>query len=58
MEGVRKDLRLVQGQAEAAKLQAIQESKRAEESAQTLTTCEGKLATSIKDRQKLSQANA
>ena len=58
MEGVQKDIRLVQEQVETAKLQANQERKRAEESAQTLVACEGKLVTSIEERQKLSQANA
>ena len=54
MEGVWKDLHIVQEQAEASKLQATQESKRTQESAQTLGACEGKLTTSIEDRQKLS----
>ena len=39
-------------------MQALQEGKRAEELAQTLKACEGKLMTSVEDRQKLSQANA
>ena len=58
LEGVQKDLFLAQEQVEAAKLQANEELKRADESAQTLAACKGKLATSIVDRQKLSEANA
>ena len=41
-------------QVEAAKLQANQERKRTEESVQTLAACEGKLVTSVEERQKLS----
>ena len=58
LEDVKKDLQLEQEQAKAAKLQAIQDSKRIEGLMQTLKACEGKLSTSVEDRQKLSQANA
>ena len=58
LEGVQKDLRLVQEQVEAAKRLANQEHQRAEESAQTLAAYEGKLVTLVEKRQKLPQANA
>ena len=49
LEDIKKDLHLEKEQAKAAKLQAIQDSKRAEELMQTLKTCEGMLSTSIED---------
>ena len=44
-------------QVEAAKRLANQERQRAEESAETLAACEGKLRSVVEEKQKLSQAN-
>lgn len=58
LEDIKKDIHLEQERAKAAKLKADEASRRTEETQQSLKACEGKLSTSIEDRQKWSQANA
>ena len=52
-----KSLCLVIEQAGAAEQQAERERKRADESAQALATCEGRLKDMVEEKQELSQAN-
>ena len=54
LEETQKSLRLVVEQAEAAERLADRERQRAEESAQTLAACKGKLTDAVEEKQKLS----
>ena len=57
LEEAQKGLRVALEQAEATERLANRERPRAEESAQTLVACEGKLKDAVEEKQKLSQTS-